>query len=196
MKLSIITPSINRSTLRRTVESIQCQTYDDWQYIIMLDGIKGEVALPYSRNMTIINTPKTYNNYGNSLRHLAWEYVEGDYIMYIDDDDYYSNPNAFADIAKELELLSPLVAFFPGTKGGKRFFSKDPGLSRTMSNQFIHKKYDHSGKAIIWPDTAIDNQDYGLDGEFIQSLIDAYDWVNLEIPPAVEVPHSNYGKFI
>jgi len=68
MNISFIIPTLNRDTLKRTIDSI-----DAWEG----DEILVEVDKP-SRNM-----------WGNPGRNNAMHRARGDYLAFIDDDDYY-----------------------------------------------------------------------------------------------------------
>ncbi len=66
--ISYIIPSLNRESLHRTVASIEMWTGD-------------EICVEY-------DIPKS-NRWGNDQRNKAIERAQGDYLAFIDDDDWY-----------------------------------------------------------------------------------------------------------
>jgi hypothetical protein len=202
IKISIITPTILRTSLFDTIESIDNQDYDFWEHIIVVDKETECPALDrlVTKNQTRKTRKVVYiqqsNNYGNTPRREGWEYATGDYIMYMDDDDLYM-PYAFRLITQELKRNQlPTWAIFPGQLGTRYFLRLPPGLDHTMSNQFIHRKYDPSGQPIRWPKVARNNPQCCYDGRFINSLVAKYPHVILDTGIAVYVTHQNYGKKI
>jgi glycosyltransferase involved in cell wall biosynthesis len=68
MTISFVIPSINRESLKRTIDSIEVRVGDE---------ILVEFDLPKS------------GDWGNSARNRAIARATGDYLAFIDDDDYY-----------------------------------------------------------------------------------------------------------
>lgn len=66
--ISYILPSLNRSTLKRTIDSIEMRSGD-------------EICLEF-------DIPKS-NRWGNDQRNKAIARATGDYLAFIDDDDWY-----------------------------------------------------------------------------------------------------------
>jgi glycosyltransferase involved in cell wall biosynthesis len=96
MHFIIITASYNRpELLKRNVEALQAQTYQDWQQIIVDDnsGCRMQDAYDLASTDERIHVIKLGLNHGcNYARNQALEYIrttgsEG-YITLVDDDDY------------------------------------------------------------------------------------------------------------
>lgn len=68
MTISFIIPSLNRASLKRTIDSIELWPGDE---------VLVEFDIPRS------------NMWGNPQRNRAMERAKGDYLAFVDDDDYY-----------------------------------------------------------------------------------------------------------
>jgi len=93
--VSIIIPTFNRSKALITVlKSIQCQTYKDWECIIVDDGsdeveIKNiKRAIRKHPKIYFYSRPNELRKGPSSCRNFGLKKVTGDYIQFFDDDDY------------------------------------------------------------------------------------------------------------
>lgn len=109
MKISVITPSIGRSSLRSMLNRLKPQLQEGDEVFVIGDGPQPsdevtvkEVDHPAIRYSHI---PLT-RNYGNPQRNLAITEAKGDYIFFVDDDDLPS-PHA-------LSVIRRVGAEFPG----------------------------------------------------------------------------------
>lgn len=96
MRFSIITPTYKRSEkLLRAVRSVQAQTYQDWEMIIVNDSPNDERYIHFA---TSINDPRIHyhvnktNSGVNFSRNKALNNVtsHSDWIIFLDDDDYFA----------------------------------------------------------------------------------------------------------
>lgn len=96
MKFSIITPTYRRKdSLIRAVESLQAQTYKDWEMIIINDSPNDTT---YDEFASSINDARihyhvnTINRGVNYSRNQALSKVSADskWIIFLDDDDYFA----------------------------------------------------------------------------------------------------------
>ena len=93
--VSIIIPTFNRSKALITVlKSIQCQTYKDWECIIVDDG-SDEVemknikkAIQNYPKICFYSRPNELRKGPSSCRNFGLNQATGDYIQFFDDDDY------------------------------------------------------------------------------------------------------------
>jgi glycosyltransferase involved in cell wall biosynthesis len=101
MRFSIITPTYKRADkLVRAVQSVQGQTYSDWEMIIVNDSPNDESYTPFASS---INDPRIHyhvnrtNSGVNFTRNFALEKVsaQSKWILFLDDDDYLA-PDALA----------------------------------------------------------------------------------------------------
>lgn len=195
VKFTIITPSIGRSTLAKTIESIRMQDYDNYEHIIVFDGFHVEFdwsVLNYDPHIKIIFTAQT-KNFGNFQRRIATNYATGDYIMYLDDDDIYL-PDAFKTIADFIEQNDyPTFGVYPCLRFGQIFFNDPPNICQTVSCQYFHKRVDNNGNLIRWLEDDFTGS-YLLDGQFVNYLRDNYGYVLLNCKPLTQVDYISSGE--
>ena len=98
-KVSIITITLNRESLKRACESIEKQTFSDWHHYILGDGVLPTVydhaqrsILGFSKVMGITepgaNMP---NGTPNPMQRWALKHLDlGEYVCFLDDDNCYT----------------------------------------------------------------------------------------------------------
>lgn len=91
-KISIITPVYNTERhLRKTIDSIIAQEYDDWELILVDDGstdASGGICDEYAAKDGRIKVFHQSNSGVSSARNLALDRMTGDYVTFIDSDDW------------------------------------------------------------------------------------------------------------
>jgi glycosyltransferase involved in cell wall biosynthesis len=109
MKFSIIIPVYNvEKYIEKCILSILNQSYSDYEIIVVDDGSKdrsGEICDRYAReydNITVIHIP---NGGVSNARNVALAKAKGDYIWFIDSDDYIET-NALEIIKSHIEKYS------------------------------------------------------------------------------------------
>lgn len=109
MKFSVIIPNYNSEKwIVRLLDSIRNQTYKDYQVIIVDDmsqdnsvaKIKGYMEVNKFPIVLTVNKRKRYNG---GTRNKGVELACGDYILFIDCDDYFYTNRAFETIANIIE---------------------------------------------------------------------------------------------
>lgn len=103
MRISVLIPVYNAAEyLTRCLDSILAQTYSDWEVIAVDDGSKDnsfQILQEYAAKDNRI-TAVTKENEGPGLtRNYALELAQGDYIVFVDSDDYIE-PIYFEELAK------------------------------------------------------------------------------------------------
>lgn len=103
MRISVLIPVYNAAAyLARCLDSIIAQTYSDWEVIAVDDGSKDnsyQILQEYATKDQRI-TVLTKKNEGPGLtRNFAMEKASGDYIVFVDSDDYIE-PIYFEELAK------------------------------------------------------------------------------------------------
>ncbi|MBR6505472.1 glycosyltransferase family 2 protein [Candidatus Saccharibacteria bacterium] len=112
MKFSIIVPVYNvERYVRQCIESILSQTYDSYELLIIDDGStdgSGKICDSFSGLPQV----KVFHrkNYGvSNARNFGIRKAVGDYIMFIDSDDYLFSQDCLAKLAYVLKTEKPDV---------------------------------------------------------------------------------------
>ncbi len=91
-KISIIIPMYNvEKYLRRCLDSVLNQTFEDWQAICVDDGSpdkSGEIAEEYAKKDNRFVVIHKENGGLSDARNAGMPYAKGKYIMYLDSDDF------------------------------------------------------------------------------------------------------------
>ena len=92
--VSIITPSYNSAKfIAETIQSVQSQTYSNWEMIIVDDGSSDEtenVVLSIIQKDKRIQFHKLSQNFGPGVaRNFAIQQAKGNYIAFLDSDDLW-----------------------------------------------------------------------------------------------------------
>jgi glycosyltransferase involved in cell wall biosynthesis len=159
--LCIITPTIGRPTLRRTLESGAADLDINDLWIILGDGPQPE-ALRVCKNVgfncqsAFLESLTAVGDYGNVLRDQAMSIATQDYFVFLDDDDIFA-PNAIQIIKHEVAEHHPRPIMFrmingngemlwrtrevtPGNVGGSMFVCPNaPGKLGTWANGRGHQ---------------------------------------------------------
>jgi len=91
MRLSVIVPTLGRPTLQRTLESIAPQVIHGDEVIVVSDGpIPGvqEIVTSMGACFRYLEGPLT-RQWGHEQRNAGMRVASGDYLAFIDDDDWY-----------------------------------------------------------------------------------------------------------
>ena len=138
LKYSIIMPVYNTGTkLKRSIESIINQTYDNWELIIIDDGSTDEsleILKKYSKQDKRIKIFCQDNQGPGIARNNGIKKCSGDYIAFIDSDDYYELNFLELVNDKNLEKMQDVI-FIGDVKeysNGKKF------------GGYIFEKYENS----------------------------------------------------
>ena len=116
MKFSIIIPAYNVADyLENCVESILKQTYDNYEVIIVNDGSTdetGKIADDLSLQFKQINVIHQSNGGASKARNTGMKEVVGDYILFLDGDDFWSDSHFLKQIVSELTIKLVDVIIF------------------------------------------------------------------------------------
>ncbi len=106
MKFSIIIPIYNvEAYLRECVDSVFSQTFDDYEVILVNDGStdnSGIICDEYAKKYKNVNVIHTSNSGSSNARNVGTAAAKGDYIVYIDSDDYITDKSFLQDINDKL----------------------------------------------------------------------------------------------
>lgn len=96
-RYSIIVPVYNaKRTLRRCVDSILAQTYHNFELILVNDGStdsSGAIIDEYATQDTRIRAIHKSNGGVSSARNAGLDIARGDYVVFVDSDDYITPPH-------------------------------------------------------------------------------------------------------
>ena len=129
MKFSIITPTTQRDSLRRCVESVAVQTFQDFEHIIAIDSETLDpdlLEMCFYPKQKWLAMGKCYRNGGNTPRHRAWYHASGEWIYCLDDDNALASPTTLEAIANALEGIEEQWALFPIHRHGSIFYYDPP----------------------------------------------------------------------
>lgn len=106
--ISIIIPVYNvESYLRECLDSVLSQTYKDWECILVDDGSKdssGAICDEYAEKDNRFKAFHQTNQGQASARNLALNNAMGDYIMFLDSDDYWISQTVLTELLNLLDL--------------------------------------------------------------------------------------------
>ena len=141
--ITFIIPSIGRESLKTSIQSLLNQDDNDWNAIILLDGIKNSYDKIEDERINIIELEKI-NNAG-LIRNIGINYCKNtEWIGFLDDDDYLSTDYISSlkrEILtnKDIEICIFRMAYNNGyilpSKYDKNIIMKKVGIS------FAAKKY-------------------------------------------------------
>lgn len=107
---SVIIPIYNTAPfLERCIESVCKQNYADWEMILVDDGStdgSGEICDRYANTDSRITVIHKENGGLVSARKAGLKKARGQYVSYIDSDDWIES-DAFSEISEILEIHSP-----------------------------------------------------------------------------------------
>lgn len=103
--ISIVVPVYKvEDVVAKCIESVIAQTYTDWELILIDDGSpdnSGRICDDYSAKDSRIRVIHQSNSGVSTARNNGIECAQGDYITFVDSDDYVST-SFLSDFAKDL----------------------------------------------------------------------------------------------
>ena len=102
MKISVIIPAHNSALfIEKCIDSIKSQTFTDYEIIVVCDACEDntvEVVKPLVDKVAQVN----FHNDGLT-RNAGLALAEGEYVLFIDHDDWYERDDAFEIMMREIE---------------------------------------------------------------------------------------------
>lgn len=115
MLFSVIVPVYNvEKYLNECVDSILSQTFTDFELILVNDGSKdnsGAICDAYAQKDTRVKVIHKENGGLSDARNKGTEIALGEYIIYIDSDDYLSKATFLADLCKKAETGADIICY-------------------------------------------------------------------------------------
>ncbi len=144
---SIILPIYNvEKYLRECIESIISQTFKDYEIILVDDGSKDSspaICDEYAEKYDFIEVVHKPNGGLSDARNVGLGYAKGEYVFFVDSDDYLIDENVLQKISGRLATSPDVVAF----KNIKWFETTNtvskPSYDLTVSKDAVlpHEKY-------------------------------------------------------
>ena len=139
--LSIIVPVYNsQSFLRQCIDSILAQTFENYEIILINDGStddSGAICDEYSSNFPEkIHTRHKANGGAASARNAGIEMAQGEFIGFIDSDDYI-HPEMFSFLVSEIEKNGADIIETRFIKKGSENDSTSEGVLISGRDAFI-----------------------------------------------------------
>jgi len=143
MKFSVIMPVYNvEAYVIEAVESILNQTYKDFELIIINDGSKdqtGDIADEYAKKDSRVIVIHKQNEGLSSARNLGIKNAIGEFIYFIDGDDYL-DLNTFENIEFAIRNSSADVICF-GIKTFKEESFIDNDINLSLKDEYYERKF-------------------------------------------------------
>lgn len=121
MLFSIVIPIYNaESTLNQCIQSVLDQSYEDWEMILVNDGSTDGSKKIIDSFVIADNRIRSIEqrNSGQLLaRRSGIENAQGDYLLFLDSDDYWST-DCLSVLADQINEKSPDVIMFPARRIG------------------------------------------------------------------------------
>ena len=109
MKVAVITPTIGAKTLRKCIESVEAQTYDDIVHYVFIDGEEeyGDKIWNQLQGTTRTKTIRLQENvgkgwYGHRVYAACGYLVNADVICYLDEDNWFE-PNHVEKLVEKIK---------------------------------------------------------------------------------------------
>ena len=156
--VTFVIPTLGRTTLKRTLRSLQNQHNPNWQAIVVFDGIKAPKFFADSRIQPIQISKKGQFNHGAEVRNQGMEQVTTEWIAFVDDDDYLS-PDYIDRLVEEINLQPNVAvvifrmyhpnrsAFIPSPKD-RNFSEGNVGISFSMKTALYKAGFKFTPSAV------------------------------------------------
>jgi len=151
--ITFIIPSLNRSTITRTVDSLLNQTNPNWNAIILYDGVVGAVF--DDERIKTLDIPKTglvgpANGQSGLVRNVGIKMVKTEWIGFLDDDDTIDVNYVSTLIEKYLEKdfvvwrMKYQNGFIVPPLSSNNLFFGSVGISFCYKNKFNNLLFDNN----------------------------------------------------
>lgn len=116
MKFSVIIPVYNvQGYLNQCVDSILQQSYEDFEVILVDDGSTDNSASTcrgFMLNDSRVKLIQKENGGSSTARNEGFNHANGDYVIFMDSDDYWCNKDLLFNLAKRIKEFKEDVVLF------------------------------------------------------------------------------------
>ena len=113
---SVIIPIYNTELyLRECIDSVINQNFHDYEIILVIDGSTDgslKICYEYEKNHSTVRVINQTNMGPSIARNRAIDSSNGEYIIFLDSDDYWLKSNFLEVAAKKLEYHKSDIIFF------------------------------------------------------------------------------------
>ena len=142
MKISVIVPVYNTEKyLNRCIDSILAQTFTDFELLLIDDGStdsSGKICDDYAAKDSRVKVLHKENGGVSRARNLGIDNAQGEYLSFIDSDDYI-RPEMYEKLAKIIDIYGVDLVCSNLEQNGKVLANKTP-QNRVIDKQEIHYK--------------------------------------------------------
>jgi glycosyltransferase involved in cell wall biosynthesis len=185
---TIITPTLQRASLINTCASVNAQTCNSWEHIVVVDQDTLNLSLLHTvrhPQRLILQCDRSHKDGGNTCRHNAWKTANGEWFFYLDDDNYLADDHILEDIYSAIKDVS-YWALFPIFRLNQRFYTDPPQSCHVDTLNVVVRK-----EIAQWPQTDA----YGSDGIFIENLVNKYPYTAFpDFRPIAILPKISFCK--
>lgn len=164
MRYTIITPTVLRASLKRLCDSIDAQTCDGWEHLVMVDTLERDDELLSSivhPQRRVIFCAQPHRDWGDTCRRNAWPLATGDRLLYVDDDNYLADDR----VLETLRDVSEPVVLFPLQYRGEVSAPLPIEVGRSDGNGLMVDR-----RIGQWPLVGAHESERDIDGEFVVTL--------------------------
>lgn len=146
IKVTIMIPTYNQSAfIREAIDSALAQTYPNLQILVgddaSIDETQSIIAKVHDPRLTYV---RNYCNLGRSAnyRNLLYNHATGEYIVNLDGDDYFTDPDFILEAVKEIRYDTKVVMVVArATKKSPKgeVVSKIPNITECSGLQILRK---------------------------------------------------------
>lgn len=140
MRYSIIIPIYNvEKYIRQCIDSVLTQTFHDYEIILVNDGSPDKCPIicdDYASKYNMIKVIHKKNGGLSDARNFGLDIAQGEYVMFLDSDDWWDDPNALLKINKIIQLSNPDIIIC----GKKKYYA----LDNKIGDVIIPRKYNYN----------------------------------------------------
>ena len=177
-KFSIIVPAYNaEDRIRKVLGSIKSQEFTNYELIVICDSCEDNTEKIAREEFGAITSIESFHNDGLS-RSKGLDLATGDYVLFLDDDDWWISDDVLTMLDKMIDRSSPVIDIFQFgfIWKGKGYYNAD--MSKTdLANpniegiQIYANVWSKCFKRSFIGDTRFPNVYSISDSKFIEELI-------------------------
>lgn len=129
--------------LGQCVESILCQTYSNIEVILVDDGSPDgcpQICDEYANNDTRIKVIHKQNGGLSDARNMGLQHVSGDFVIFVDSDDFWSTKEDLSEIVsllveQDLDFLGFNFSYYYSENNSEKYKSYPKSLSMPLDGE-------------------------------------------------------------